>query len=412
MGLENNGEHGMARDTGSIYDMLTRLCLLQGTGVFLLQGKKLISFQEGEGGNPLYQCGSLREDLTGHADWQDAPYIWKDAYQVYFACVKTGQGYYLLGPMGTEKFNRAARHLFYREYGIAEHMEKNLRQFSLMEVLQFVCLIAQIVSGAEYTDQELVDANHLSLVSKAEENTEQVKFTIQSEDEDFYRHSYQEERELLHMVREGKIEEAVRLAKEMDLEVGRLGSDELAHWRNVLIVGAALCARAAIEGGVAPYIAYRISGFYINKGSSCRDVTQILTYRNHAIEELAARVHEIKGKRHISSYTAQCKDYIRKHFREKIYLDDIAQTLGISSCYLSRLFKKETGICIQDYVNDERIERAANLLIYSGETIPKIAEYVNFPSQSYFGKLFKARKGMTPRQFREMYKPAEFIEKR
>nr|WP_305146746.1 AraC family transcriptional regulator [Blautia marasmi] len=139
---------------------------------------------------------------------------------------------------------------------------------------------------------------------------------------------------------------------------------------------------------------------------------QILAYRNHAIEELTKRVCELKTKRHTSSYTEQCKDYVKKHFKEKVYLDDIAGKLGISSSYLSRIFKRETGICIQDYVNDIRIERAANLLIYSEESIPRIAEYVNFPSQSYFGKIFKAKKNMTPRQYRESYKPTEFLEEK
>lgn len=63
-------------------------------------------------------------------------------------------------------------------------------------------------------------------------------------------------------------------------------------------------------------------------------------------------------------------------------------------------------------MNDIRIERAANLLIYSEESIPRIAEYVNFPSQSYFGKIFKAKKNMTPRQYRESYKPTEFLEEK
>jgi AraC-like DNA-binding protein len=56
------------------------------------------------------------------------------------------------------------------------------------------------------------------------------------------------------------------------------------------------------------------------------------------------------------------------------------------------------------------VERAANLLIYSEEELSKIAEYVNFPSQSYFGKTFKKRKGMTPKQYRDTYKPTEFLE--
>ena len=80
---------------------------------------------------------------------------------------------------------------------------------------------------------------------------------------------------------------------------------------------------------------------------------------------------------------------MRKHYREKIYLEDIAEALGISPTYLSKLFKKETGQCLQDYINEERVFRAANLLIYSELSLTEIAEYVHFPNQSYFGKIFK-----------------------
>ena len=58
---------------------------------------------------------------------------------------------------------------------------------------------------------------------------------------------------------------------------------------------------------------------------------------------------------------------------------------------------------------DFRVERAVNLLVYSDESIPDIAEYVNFPSQSYFGRVFKERKGMTPKQYRDKNKPTEFV---
>lgn len=86
--------------------------------------------------------------------------------------------------------------------------------------------------------------------------------------------------------------------------------------------------------------------------------------------------------------------------------------LGISASYLSRTFKRETGVILQEFINDVRVERAANLLIYSEESLPGIAEYVNFPSQSYFGKIFKQKMNMTPKQYRERYKPAEFRSKK
>ena len=101
------------------------------------------------------------------------------------------------------------------------------------------------------------------------------------------------------------------------------------------------------------------------------------------------------------------KDYIRKHYREKIYLADVAEELGLSEGYLSRLFRKESDESFQDYVNRERVARASNLLLYSDFSLSQIAEYVSFPNQSYFGKMFKKYKGMTPKAFRDRYRNRE-----
>lgn len=390
--------------------LLKNLSDLLQTGIFYVDRSRPDDSWKAIESNPLCQDEALRRSLMETAEAQELPLLYQDEFQVYFGCIMTAQGHCLMGPMSVDFFDRLKRHRFCRHYHIPQHAEKNLRRFTLMEVLQTMCIVAKIVTGREYTDQQLVDANHLALVTKEQEVKDRIRFNIQSEEEDIFRHSYQEEREILDMVRVGNVEEAVRLTKKIDVEIGRMGRSELTHLRNLLTVGVSLCARAAIEGGVSPYVAYRVSGFYINKGADCTDTTQILVYRNHAVEELAKQVREIQAKQHTSSYTRRCMDYVEKHFREKIYLDEIAETLGISSSYLSRTFKKETGICLQDYVNQVRVERAANLLVYSEESIPRIAEYVNFPSQSYFGKVFKAWKDMTPRQYREAYKPTEFFE--
>ena len=90
-------------------------------------------------------------------------------------------------------------------------------------------------------------------------------------------------------------------------------------------------------------------------------------------------------------------------------MSEIADTLGLSETYLSRLFKKETGERLQDYIVGVRLEHAANLLKYSEESLSKIAEYVKFPSQSYMGKVFKEKYKMSPRQYREQNRPAEYF---
>jgi YesN/AraC family two-component response regulator len=133
----------------------------------------------------------------------------------------------------------------------------------------------------------------------------------------------------------------------------------------------------------------------------------MLHYRNRAIEEMAGRIRERLEKTRSSSYVERCRTYIRKHYREKIYLGDIADALEISPSYLSRVFKKETGQNIQDYVNSLRVERAVNLLVYTDKSLSEIAEYVNFPNQSYFGKIFRQYKQMTPKEYRNRFTPSD-----
>ncbi len=391
--------------------ILRHLAAVFHTGVFCLQGEDLTSYEENAEYNPLTTSESLRQSLTTGADAREEPTIVRDAFHMFYVCVRQEDAYYMMGPFSTRVMSRAERHRFYHFYGVEEQWEKGLHYHTLMEILQISGLFAKLLTGREYTDQQLMDANYHA-VSSAEEQREQIYFDIQSENEDIYRHTYQEERRIMDAVKGGQVEEAVRLSKEMDVNVGRLGESEVEHWRNLSIVATTLCARAAIEGGVVPATSYRISGFYINKITACRDIPQILIFRNHAIEELARRVREQKEKRHTSSYTEQCKEYVSAHYREKIYLDTIAESLGISSSYLSRLFRRETGTSLQDYINEVRVEKAANLLRYSGETLSGIAEYVNFPSQSYFGRIFKQKMQMTPKQYREKYKPSEFDETR
>ena len=242
---------------------------------------------------------------------------------------------------------------------------------------------------------------------------EQVNFVLKEEredDEQLYRHTYYEEQMLMQAVREGKAKDALRLVLDMDRDSGRLAlHDEIRHWKNLAIVGISLCARAAIDGGVSPQTAYRASGYYIQKCEEQRDIAGILSLRNQAIEDLTQRVSAKLNGRGTSSYVSRTKDYVRKHYRGKIRLNPIAESLGINPNYLSRLFRQETGEHLFDFVNRVRVERAASLLIYSDMKLNQIAEYVHFPTQSYFGKMFKRFKGVTPRVFRERNRSKEYL---
>jgi len=230
------------------------------------------------------------------------------------------------------------------------------------------------------------------------------------EDDENWRHSYRQERDLHDAIAGGDADEALRLTAIMDHDAGRLAPTEFDHWRTLSIIALTIAARAAIDGGLGPRTAYRLSGFYIIRVNQCTDSAQVLELRNTGLRELADQVRGRREHLRTSSYTETAKNYIAQHYREKLYLEDIAEHLKISPSHLSRIFSRETGQRLQDYIVDVRVDRAANLLRYSELSLSEIAAYVNFPSQSYFGKVFKARLNMTPRAYRDRYRAAEWID--
>lgn len=388
--------------------ILNRLAELLRVDIFCQSEGTLMSYQRGSELNPVFCSKQLRQTLMRTADEQNLPLLHKEENSIYFICIRSGKKHYFAGPLSLGELNKVELHKYYKRYGIKVEKEKSLKRFQFSEMMDIAQLLDGILNKNVSEDIELARVNHLAAGEAELEEQEKILYDIKTDEEDAYHHTYQEERALLDCVREGRVEDALHFTRSMDGDLGKMSGKVLNQWRNTAIVGITLCTRAAIEGGISPAAAYQISDFYINKCDSCQDVAQMIRYRNSAIEKLASEVKHKLEQKHTSSYVEQCRDYVRKHYREKIYLNEIADTLGVSSSYLSRLFSRETGERMQDYIIRVRIERAANLLTYSDESLSKIAEYVNFPSQSYFGKVFREQMQMSPRKYREIHKPKEF----
>jgi AraC-like DNA-binding protein len=86
----------------------------------------------------------------------------------------------------------------------------------------------------------------------------------------------------------------------------------------------------------------------------------------------------------------------------------MARELGKSQSYLARRFHEETGITLQQYALDQRLEAGANMLRFSDEKIGDIADYLGFSSQSHFSNLFLKQYRQTPAEYRRKYKIIDF----
>ena len=98
----------------------------------------------------------------------------------------------------------------------------------------------------------------------------------------------------------------------------------------------------------------------------------------------------------------QAREYVFQHFHEKIMIEDMARHLGTSATYLGMVFHKSEGITLHQFILQEKIDRAKNLLRYSDYDIFTIGQYLGFASQSHFGKKFKEYTGYTPAKYRSL----------
>ncbi len=105
-------------------------------------------------------------------------------------------------------------------------------------------------------------------------------------------------------------------------------------------------------------------------------------------------------KRRLSPSIQAAVKYINENYSSKISLSDIAKLVYLNSSYLSLLFKKETGMNFQKYIEMVRIEKARLLMQSGSMSISDIAGYVGFSNQNYFAKIFKQVTGTTPSSYK------------
>jgi two-component system response regulator YesN len=86
---------------------------------------------------------------------------------------------------------------------------------------------------------------------------------------------------------------------------------------------------------------------------------------------------------------------------DNLSLKSLSEKYFINSAYLGQIFKKQYGISFKDYLNNYRIDRAAELLIRSDEKVYLVANAVGFNNTDYFISKFVQLKGITPLQYRK-----------
>jgi len=214
---------------------------------------------------------------------------------------------------------------------------------------------------------------------------------------------YDPELEFYSVIKSGDVERTRELCKESLLDkpgLGILSDDYLQNIKYHFVITAALVARYCIEGGMDLSVSYGLSDFYIQMADKCKTPQEVAELHPVMCLDYARRMRNLRKKKICSKHVANCIDYIDDNLHTRITVASLAEFTGLNPSYLSRLFKKETGMTISQYVQTRKIETAKNMLAYSDYSAAQISSILAFPSQSYFTEVFRKRTGMTPIQYR------------
>lgn len=105
------------------------------------------------------------------------------------------------------------------------------------------------------------------------------------------------------------------------------------------------------------------------------------------------------------SAVGRVREYIGSHLSEKITRTSMAKLVYLNSDYLARVFKKETGVSLGEYLQEQRINEAKRLLSQTETPVSVISQNVGYDNFSYFSYLFHERTGMTPLAYRKKFPP-------
>jgi len=124
-----------------------------------------------------------------------------------------------------------------------------------------------------------------------------------------------------------------------------------------------------------------------------------------AVEELVRLAAErLRSLEREQSPAEKMKRFIAEHLDRELSRQDLADHFGLSPDYLVKVFKKETGMSVSEYILKERIDNAVGLLTRTDIPVSEISLLAGYSNFSYFSKVFKKATGYNPQEYRKMHR--------
>lgn len=122
-----------------------------------------------------------------------------------------------------------------------------------------------------------------------------------------------------------------------------------------------------------------------------------LVFKNYIEEQMEVLARESRNP------VKRAKEYICQNYQQSLSLEIVADAVGVSNAYLSRVFKEISGIGFNEYLTNVRMDKSKELLAETDLSIRDIAFQIGYSNEKYYSKLFKKLFGIKPTEYRRLY---------
>ncbi len=172
------------------------------------------------------------------------------------------------------------------------------------------------------------------------------------------------------------------------------------------IVGAGivrtLTRMGAKMAGMSPVLIDSISQEYAQRMQHTASAEKLSDLTAQLVERFCREVLK-EQKEHYSMYVKKAVEYMDINLSRPVTVAELSAAAGINQQQLVKLFIRETGMTMKQYLAKKRSDLAAELLLESRMSVQEIGAYVGYGDNNYFSKVFKANIGVSPKEYRRMY---------
>jgi AraC-like DNA-binding protein/ligand-binding sensor protein len=301
------------------------------------------------------------------------------------------------------------------DYIVHDVLERNGLDVSLFE--EFKELLACFVPASPERTRHLSDllacaardvsarlAEERRDAAEARRQEDDIHSAIQSfQKKEFSTYFYplETERELLAALSSGDRNTARRLLSDLLGHIRLSSGDRLETVRARVLELLVLLSRAAMTGGADSEQVFFLNDRYLSEIDHLHSVEALSLWLSRIMTRFLRYVFDMTDIKH-KDMMFKAADYMKKHYAQKLTLEEVAGSVYLSPSYFSKVFKETMGHTFNVYLNRLRIEKSKLLLLSGTESITDICDRVGFEDQSYFTKVFKKYAGMTPARYRAL----------